>query len=111
LASVDASHTIFECQTKNTYQLPRGTAVWVELNYKTEVPIEVGLLSYGAAGNTKLFSAGINPSAQWNKIYLNLTSSVSYEPNTQVFKIYIAAFNKDAGGKILIDNLKLLYLE
>lgn len=110
-ATVDPAHTIFECQTKNAYVLPRGKAVWVEMNYKTEVPVEVGVYSIGPSGNVRLFSAGMNPSAEWNKIYLNLTSTVSYEPATQIFKIYIAAFNKDNGGTILIDNLKLLYLE
>ncbi|MGZ5282782.1 MAG: hypothetical protein ACXWEY_10950 [Bacteroidia bacterium] len=110
-ASIDPAHNYFECKTKMAYGLPRGKAVWLEMNYKTEVPVEVGVYSIGASGNMKLFAAGINPSAEWNKIYVNLTSTISYEPTTQVFQIYFAAFNKNNGGTILIDNLKLLYLE
>ncbi|RYD82976.1 MAG: hypothetical protein EOP53_02175 [Sphingobacteriales bacterium] len=110
-ATLDKNHTYFECITKNAYQMPRGKAVWLELNYKTEVPVEVGVQSIGAAGNAHLFVAGMKPSANWNKIYINLTTTVSYEPQTQVFRIYIAAFNEGNGGRILIDNIKLLNLE
>ncbi len=111
MATVDQQHVLFECQTKNTYQLPRGKPVWVEMHYKTQVPLEIGVYSIGAGGNTKLFTAGVNPSAEWNKVYFNLTSTISYEGTTQVFRIYMAAFNQGNGGTILIDNLKLLYLE
>ena len=96
----------------NAYDLPRdGTPVALELNFKTDTPILVGVLT-SLPGDFKWDDlVYLNKSTEWNKIYINLAPTTSRYPNAYNFKIYFRAIigsNVDI-AKIYIDNIKLLY--
>jgi hypothetical protein len=53
----------------------------------------------------------INPKAEWNKIYINLTQTISEAVNATSFKIFIGIkrdFSLDK-NEVYFDNLKVVY--
>lgn len=100
--------------TSNAYDFPKdGTAVFLELNYKTSNPVAIGLIAISGGGNAVNQIITLNPNTSWNKIYINLTSCISNNQDATNFKLYFEA-NKDADltqDTILLDNLKLVYNE
>jgi hypothetical protein len=108
---MDSTNNFLELNSKTTYVLPRGKAVWLEMNYKTDAPIEIGYLSIDATGAKQVFAAGVNPNKEWNKIYFNLTNRISIEPSANTFRIYILSPkpNDKTSAHILLDNIKLLH--
>jgi hypothetical protein len=102
-----------ELTTSGPFTLPRGKAVWLEMNYKTEAPIEFGYIALNATGSTQKFVAGVNPNMGWNKIYFNFTNAISAEPSGNTFRLYVLSLkpNDKTTARIFLDNIKLLHLE
>ncbi len=96
----------------DAYDLPRdGTPVALELNFKTDIPMLVGVLT-SLPGDFKWDDlVYLNKSPEWNKIYVNLAPTTSRYTNAYDFKIYFRAIigSNDDMAKIYIDNIKLLY--
>jgi len=101
------------CVTDSTLDIPEnGTPVFLEMNYKTDVYMTVGLLALTSSGTYERIDAMVvNPNTSWNKIYINLTPGVNEDPNTYGFKVFWEANKPDSltNAKVFIDNLKLLY--
>jgi hypothetical protein len=112
-AFLDDSSSFLELNTTGTFVLPRGQAVWLEVNYKTDAPIEFGFLSITGSGAVQHFVGGVNPSSEWKKIYFNFTNQVSAQPSSNTFRLYILSSkpNDKTVAHILLDNIKLLHLE
>lgn len=92
-------------KTSITYPLPAsGAAVYMELNYKTNQPVEIGVYSTG--GERPAMT--LNPSDGWNKIYISLTSVVSNQPVYPYNGVYIKAQKQTSSPEIYIDNFKLI---
>lgn len=97
----------------NPLQLPGfGTEIYLELDFKNDIDFVVGLRSYfrdGSARNLDL--VGINPSAEWNKIYIDLREFVSREMNATAFQIYFFANYQGTKEEelIFLDNIKLIH--
>jgi hypothetical protein len=100
--------------------LAKGAAVYLELDYKAEVPLTVGVIGYksGGFGGAGLiqYSAGFNASAEWNKIYFNLTRVVADSKLDDYQIILKTEIPKNADGtinrpnaKIWLDNIKLIH--
>jgi hypothetical protein len=110
---LDEDHAFFECYTVDTYDLPQGgNPVYVEMNYKSEAEIYVGVVGIEGSIFVQVYpSIILNPSEDWNKIYINLTNEVSAEIFADEFKIYIAAKNIEpvANAKVYIDNFKIVH--
>ena len=62
-------------------------------------------------GTIQAVTATINPSDEWNKIYINLYSEVNGYPNVLGHKVFIGAINYEGQGEktLYLDNIKLLY--
>ena len=85
--------------------------VFLELNFKSSVSFEYGLLNYILNDSIEVECGGINKSDEWKKIYLNLSEQIVPYMNSSVFKIY---FKGDFSGEnfedyILLDNIKVIY--
>lgn len=92
-----------------------GGKVYLEMDYKTEVDVLVGLIATDNIGNTQsTYEYGLVARSEWNKIYFNLTN-FAVIPNVEGYQIGITAslpfengeFTKDE-GTILIDNVKVV---
>lgn len=109
-----------ECSSALNFELPRqATPVFLELNFKTNIPINVGVYANQQLGGVNQLSGvvlnkTINPDGSlfWNKIYVELTPEVSSSTNARDFKIFFGA--QKTGDEInqafdfYFDNIKLV---
>jgi len=110
---LDATHEFFQGVSLNSLILPTGDApVFLELNYKTDALIKVGLYANSSSSVMKLDVLYINKSANWNKIYINLNSAIARATNNPFdFQVCIE-MQKDtdaSSAEILFDNIKLVH--
>jgi hypothetical protein len=101
----------FECVSHDMFKLPTdGSSVFLELNYKSNNSFTAGIFVNGSVTSQKPILV-INPSTTWNKIYINLTPTVSANAGASGFSVFFAA-RKSAGvpkAEIYFDNIKLLH--
>jgi hypothetical protein len=109
--TMDDSALFLDLNSLSTYILPRGRAVWLEVNYKTETPVVFGIISIGSSGAIKSFSGGVNANNEWNKIYFNLSTQISVQPSANTFRFYIQSQkpNDKSSAHVLLDNIKVLH--
>ncbi len=116
---LDGTKYIFKGVSQSTFNLPSaGEAVYLELNYKTNVNLDVILVSNKTGGVKESFALRLNPTNKsgtpvWNKIYVNLTKAVSGNPDALNYKIaFYSDISRDgfSSGEIYFDNIKLLHL-
>lgn len=104
--AVDDDKKIGQFESSFLYSLPKaGAPVYLEINYKCTQAFDVGIYS----GSTYIYVASVNASADWNKIYIQLSSGVSTQPNSTC-GLYFRAF-RVAGApssEFWIDNIKIL---
>ena len=97
----------------NGFELPNGKPVFLEIEYNTNNQMIVGLFirELGVSVITHPIVV-INPTGgTWKKMYVNLTPTVSDNPQADYFYVFIRS-DKEASVEtptILIDNLKLIY--
>jgi hypothetical protein len=102
---------IFECVSHDSFKLPTdGTSVFLELNYKSNNAFTVGVFVNGSVASQKPILV-INPSSSWNKIYINLTPTVSANAGAGSFSVFFTAKKSTDVPKaeIYFDNIKLLH--
>lgn len=92
-----------------------GTKIYVEISYKNEVDLLIGLKGFSSIDAATQYIVGLRPSDTWKKVYLDLTDEVlaSDFPN---YKLLIEAGLPHDGkqflkteARVLIDNVKLMY--
>lgn len=99
--------------------LKNGNAVFLEVNYRSDIPVSFGILAYqqGIAEPIELnYRAGFNPSIAWNKIYFDYTPLL-FESEADEFKIILqAALPLDqnnafeiTSAQVFLDNIKLVH--
>ncbi len=93
--------------------LPKGGAnVFMEINYKNNQDLLVGLRSYYSGATTKEEQViTLRPTDTWNKVYINLTKQVSSQINAINYRIFFQTI-KPSGSEpleVLIDNFKIIY--
>lgn len=88
-------------------QMPlSGARIYMELNYKCNQEITVGV----AAGSEQRNAIVLNATDNWNKIYIDLTTVVNTIPTYSYYKFYISAIKNAnvANPAIYIDNVKVV---
>ncbi|MCC6691496.1 MAG: hypothetical protein IT235_08190 [Bacteroidia bacterium] len=100
--------TYFEAVSSSAFTLPgNGNPVYLELNYKTNTAFAVGI--YDGSGNYSS-ALTINPSEQWNKIYIDLGAAV--QSGTPANYSISFAMYRDAStpiAELFLDNIKLVH--
>lgn len=88
-----------------------ASAVYIELNYKTNTPFQVGLVAHYSNGTTQItYKGGGNASTGWKKIYFNLTAEVYQSNATEYSLIFRALKYADVAQPLIyLDNIKLLH--
>lgn len=98
------STSSFEMQTA-------GTVVLLEMNFKTQNFLQVGVLinSSGVIEEKDLII--MNHTDEWTKIYINLGSNLSLYPTATDYSVIFRAglTSGNSEGKVLIDNIKIVY--
>lgn len=112
LVRLNSDTAIFEAVGKESYDFPAaGSEVFLEMNYKTENSLVVGVIYLATGIRVQRPLLILNKSNEWNKVYVNLTVPKYDTPNATDFRIFFGA-QTDAGlqkADILIDNLKLIH--
>jgi hypothetical protein len=109
---VPRGNSLAEFQSINSYDLPKNSAnVYLEVNYKCEVPVLFGVIVDEGLQVTKAPVVTVLPRDEWNKIYINLVTEVSAYPNALDYKIFFGAINTDQNSTktFFLDNLKIVY--
>ncbi len=99
---------------------PPNREVYLELNYRTEVPFDLGLYyTYDANDLQADFQHSVNVKESWNKIYINMTDQFTGLNNLtefQDFQIGIKAIMANENNEFLegsreifLDNIKLIH--
>lgn len=111
ITRLNKNEATFQCISNTSYILPTGGApVFLEFNYKCNHSFLAGIYAHTATNTTVVPVIGMNPSENWNKMYVYLTPSVSGASNATDFSIYFSMFNDNSEDlELLIDNLKLVY--
>lgn len=89
----------------------RGDFIFLELNYRNNIPFVIGV--YIEKQDNTIEERPlliINPSDDWNKIYVNFTPIVNETVDAVNYKIYLEAQMVDLTGSgfIMLDNIKLV---
>ncbi|MEI6694790.1 MAG: hypothetical protein WCO13_01875 [Bacteroidota bacterium] len=121
IVTIKSNQTFFEIETKvdgngDNFILPKSASpVFLEMNYKTNNSVYVGLLTFSAANQilptAQVSTIVLKPSTEWKKIYINFTPDISDYYNAYSFKVFIGGY-KDEGiqtAEILLDNIKLVH--
>lgn len=103
-----------DIKSNNAYVLPSlGQYVFMELNFKTDVEVEVGLIAN--KGTQAIYNSVLilNTTTTWKKIYINYTPLVTREYDASSFYIYFRVILPDdkTEGTVLFDNIKLIHPE
>ncbi len=94
---------------KNELQPSPGTSVYLELDYKSDVTIYIGLnTSYAQKNSFSVLQT--NPTTSWNKVYVCLDEDISVLPDGTTLSIYIGVINNTGiAPNVFLDNIKLLH--
>ncbi len=112
LVELTADEPYFEIRSTHEFAPQKGQRVYLEINYFTECPLQVGVYEMEPT-LTKVYGKGLYPVSNWSKIYIELTSEVAQRANAESYSIFIEGI-LDAGQSectILLDNVKLIFPE
>jgi len=102
----------FEIATDELIDLPQsGAPIFLELDYKSNTQFLVGVYVNYPQSVIQKDLLWINPKQDWNKIYVNLTSTISEGINASSFKVFIG-MKRDfllEENELYFDNLKVVY--
>jgi hypothetical protein len=112
MASVTGDLSMFECATINSFDLPKGgRPVFLEMNYKNDYNLTVGLIVQMQGQVIQHPILVLNPSQEWNKIYINLTPTISNFYQSNDFRVFLG-FVKSTDAEtatIYLDHFKLVH--
>ena len=92
-----------------------GSNVYLEMNYKTDAVMSVGIYAYYESSSNVVQTAvlRINPTTEWKKIYVYLTNTITAYYAADSYRIYFSGGDITADTisrkAFYIDNLKLVY--
>jgi len=112
---LEGERKMFEFQSSDFFELPaHGNEVFLEMDYKNETEVVVGLTAYMSDQTTNSVSIfAINPSNKWNKIYINFTPTLSYLGDAMKFKLYFGGILSEGQESAVnyFDNIKIVHHE
>ena len=103
---------LFECNTPD-FNLPKDKVVYLEMDYKCNAPIIVGIYANGSAEIDKNTIIYLNEKEEWNKIYISLTEIIYNYNDANDYKLFFAMPRDTAvaQNEMYLDNIRLLYEE
>jgi hypothetical protein len=106
------SMLISEITTYKLDNLPQaGAPVYLELDYKCNTQFLVGVYVNFPGSVLQKDLLWVNPKEDWNKIYIDLTSTITEGVGAESFKVFIGMkrdFELDT-NTLYFDNLKVVY--
>ena len=109
---LDDTNRTLQVATAKDFVLPvDGTAVFLEIDYKNDIDLLVGLIGVEEATFTKFFKLVLPPQEEWNKIYVDFSEDLANSQFSAYKVLFGAELNTDEVDKatILLDNIKLIH--
>jgi hypothetical protein len=106
-------NSFLEMYSKVFNNWPRFTPFYLELDYKCNIPIVIGMYATSSSGDvTKTPLYVLNPKEDWNKLYLDIESDINRAGAGMQYRIFISfAKGSEQNPMVWIDNLKVIYLD
>jgi len=86
-----------------------ATQIYLELDYKNEIPFQIGVLGYNSLLGNRDYKIVLVESEEWNKIYIDFTSEIVDSQIDEFQLIFRSANLPGEYGSIWIDNIKLVH--
>jgi len=108
---LDEERPFFEGYSAESYQLPVGEVVFLEMNFKVNNNVLIGLLVHNLNETLQSSVLILNKTDIWKKIYINLTNAVISNPSAISYSFYMQVIKDEnvSNSEILIDNIKIVY--
>lgn len=113
MGSGASSENILEVYSKVFTNWPTYTDFYLEMDYKGNIPITVGLYATNAQFETSRVKMYItNPKEDWNKLYLDLQPEINSRGSNIQYRLFISFNRADVvNPEAWIDNIKIIYLD
>jgi hypothetical protein len=113
MGSGASSEYILEIYSKVYNNWPIYTDFYLEMDYKGNIPITVGLYATNAQFETSRVKMYItNPKEDWNKLYLDLQPEINSRGRNMQYRLFISFNRADVPNpEAWIDNIKIIYLD
>lgn len=111
---LDENRKIFKGSSLSSspLNLPKGGyPVFLEMNYKNNQHFHVGIIALYPSYKAEIVIISLNPSENWNKIYINLTNDISSSIGATGYHLFLYAEKDSAisAPAIYLDNLKIVH--
>jgi len=109
-AKIDTPNINFEASTQNLVLPQQGAPVYLEIDYKCSTEFLVGVYVNYSQNIEKKDLIWVTSKQDWNKIYINLTQTISESIGALSFKVFINFRRIDPNDfeEISFDNIKIL---
>jgi hypothetical protein len=111
----DTAHPIMEVLFEAAKNLPtvQERQTWLEIHYQNELPLQLFLLGQTPGVDDEFIQVFLfNPSAEWNKLYLNLTEYLVFRPHESyrlLLRLNISDQTSLVSGKARVDNVRIVH--
>lgn len=105
---------VFEARTTwDTGGLPLGTPAYMEIDFKGNNPLEIGLVRQVGESQQKVFVIGLREQEEWTKVYIDLRPRMAEAIGTSDFSFYFESQKPPQLSQVdlFIDNIKFVHLK
>ena len=110
-ALIEEPNINFEISTQELILPQQGAPVYLEIDYKSSTEFLVGMYINYSQDVVRRDLLWVTPKQEWNKIYINLTQTVSESIGAESFKVFLNMRRNEPSlsEEINFDNIKILY--
>ena len=110
-ALIEEPNINFEISTQELILPQQGAPVYLEIDYKSSTEFLVGMYINYSQDVVRRDLLWVTPKQEWNKIYINLTQTVSESIGAESFKVFLNMRRNEPSlfEEIYFDNIKILY--
>lgn len=109
---LDSNRLLFECYSSNSFVLNGNAINFLELNYKNNYDVTIGVFAYKTSETLQRSVLVLNKTTVWKKIYVNLSNAVAENMTAANFKVFIGILKNATDSDIptvYLDDIKLIH--
>ncbi len=108
----DATHRWFEVISSVPFITTAADNIFAEVTYKSNIPFTIGLIYQTSTTVNGVIVLSVNPSGNWNTVYVHMISEVRDILNTvganTIFNLWLKADGENKDGYILFDDIRVI---